>query len=143
MYEDVERTPLPDALRRALGKPWAAHIGVKVAVSPVMMAPRMHAGISFCAPLQGYEYKNGVLVKIWPNGGVTRRQRSVMSPGLSSCGRAVTTRIPAASGASVSCLRWPRGLVGCLVHEQCHPWHSVVVGVHVICAPFRLVCTAR
>ena len=32
MYEDVERTPLPDALRRALGKPWAAHIGVKVRV---------------------------------------------------------------------------------------------------------------
>jgi len=34
MYEDVERTPLPDALRRALGKPWAAHIGVKVAFFP-------------------------------------------------------------------------------------------------------------
>ena len=29
MYEDVAGTPLPDPLRRALGKPWAAHIRVK------------------------------------------------------------------------------------------------------------------
>jgi len=41
MYEDVEKTPLPDALRRALGKPWAAHIGVKVTLLPIDSGPRV------------------------------------------------------------------------------------------------------
>ena len=47
MYDDVAGTPLPDPLRRALGKPWAAHIGVKAGLYGALT--RLHQADVFIA----------------------------------------------------------------------------------------------
>ena len=82
MYDDVAGTPLPDPLRRALGKPWAAHIGVKAGLYGALT--RLHQADVFIADDECGEQISCLQVSI---------------------------RLDCHPRPTVLCVRWPAGVI--------------------------------